>query len=111
MFELGGGCTQSKQLQSMEVPQFNTYDFKTYREEVDVWRKESRVAKVRPGLLLWLELPHNHPSWVKELIMTTVRKDDLMEDGAEKFIEAMEEAFRFDNNVQCYGKDQGKQES
>ena len=45
-------------------------------------------------MLLWLELPRNDPSNIKELIMNKVGKDVLKtEDGVNKFLEAMTEAF------------------
>ena len=73
MFEFGGGHTLSKQSQTIEVPQF-TGDFKTYMEGVNVWRT-SGVEKGRQGLLLWLVLPRNHPSYIKELIMSKMGRE------------------------------------
>ena len=78
----------------LKVPQFSAKDFRTYKDEVDIWTEVCNVPATKQGLLLWLELPRNDPSNIKELIMNKVGKDNFKAtDGAKKFMEAMTEAF------------------
>ena len=78
----------------VRVPQFSSSDFTTYKDEVEIWSEVCNVSKAKQGMLLWLELPRNDPSNIKELIMNKVGKDVLKtEDGVNKFLEAMTEAF------------------
>ena len=45
--------------------------------------------------MLWLALPRDHPSNIKEFILAKVGNEELeKETGIEKFIEAMNEAFK-----------------
>ena len=75
-------------------PQFSVENFRTYMEEVDLWRTLEEVGEEQQGIVLWLSLPRNHPSDVKELIMARVGSEELKKaTGVEKFVEAMNEAF------------------
>ena len=74
----------------VKIPQFSLDAFKTYMDEVEVWREVCGIPKEKQGLLLWLELPREHPSDIKELIMNKIGRDELkLETGIEKFVEAM----------------------
>ena len=78
----------------VKVPQFSDEDFRTYMDEVEMWREVAGVAKEKQGMLLWLELPRHHPSDIKALIMNKIGKEELKkETGADKFVTAMQEAF------------------
>jgi hypothetical protein len=78
----------------VKVPLFSDEDFRTYMDEVEMWREVAGVAKEKQGMLLWLELPRHHPSDIKDLIMNKIGKEELKkETGADKFVTAMEEAF------------------
>ena len=77
------------------VPQFSSEQFKVYMEEVELWREVCDVPKVKQGIMLWLQLPRDHPSDIKELIMAQIGMDTLKsEDGIDRFMEAMNEAFK-----------------
>ena len=77
------------------TPSFSAENFKTYMEEVELWREVCDVPKAKQGIMLWLQLPRDDASDIKELIMSKVGKEELKkETGIEKFVEAMKEAFQ-----------------
>merc|ERR1719397_425483 len=77
------------------TPTFSADSFKTYMEEVELWREVCDVPKAKQGIMLWLQLPRDDASDIKELIMSKVGKDELKKaTGIDKFIEAMNEAFK-----------------
>ena len=87
----------------VEVPQFSDEDFRTYIDEVEMWREVAEVPKEKQGMLLWLKLPRNHPSDIKELIMTKIGKEDLKEEtGADEFVATMKEAFGEEDEVRDF---------
>ena len=87
----------------VEVPQFSDEDFRTYIDEVEMWREVAEVPKEKQGMLLWLKLPRNHPSDIKELIMTKIGKEDLKkETGADEFVATMKEAFGEEDEVRDF---------
>ena len=77
------------------TPQFSAENFRTYMEEVALWRALGEVAVEKQGIMLWLALPRDHPSDIKELILAKVGSEELKEKtGVDKFVEAMNEAFK-----------------
>ena len=77
------------------VPEFSEEQFKTYMEEVMLWREVCDVPKAKQGIVLWLNLPRDHSSDIKELIMAEIGIDELKtENGIERFIAAMNNAFK-----------------
>ena len=85
------------------VPQFSSEQFKVYMEEVELWREVCDVPKVKQGIMLWLQLPRDHPSDIKELKMNKIGREELKkETGIEKFVKAMEEAFKPTPEVKYY---------
>ena len=59
------------------VPEFSEEQFKTYMEEVMLWREVCDVPKAKQGIVLWLNLPRDHSSDIKELIMAEIGIDEL----------------------------------
>ena len=77
------------------VPEFSEEQFKTYMEEVMLWREVCDVPKAKQGIVLWLNLPRDHSSNIKELIMAEIGIDELKtENGIERLIAAMNNAFK-----------------
>ena len=77
------------------TPQFSAENFHTYMEEIDLWRSLGEVPQDKQGTMLWLALPRDHPSDIKELILVKVGSEELKkETGVTKFVEAMNEAFK-----------------
>ena len=77
------------------VPKFSSTNFKAYMEEVEVWTELCGLPKEQQGIMLWFQLPRDHPSDIKEKIINEIGKDDLKkEDGVEKFIAAMNDVFK-----------------
>ena len=88
------GNEPTMEFTKLKVPQFSAKDFRTYKDEVDIWTEVCNVPATKQGLLLWLELPRNDPSNIKELIMNKVGKENLKAtNGVQKFMDAMTEAF------------------
>ena len=82
-------------LTRVAVPEFSKEQFKTYMEEVMLWREVCDVPKAKQGIMLWLNLPRDHSSDIKELIMAKIGMKELKtENGIERFIAAMNNAFK-----------------
>ena len=53
------------------------------------------LPKPDQGVMLWLQLPRDHPSDIKANIEAEIGFDNLKkEDRADKFVQAMENTFR-----------------
>ena len=50
----------------IKVPEFSSTNFKAYMEEVDVWTELCGLPKAQQGIMLWFQLPRDHPSDIKE---------------------------------------------
>ena len=59
------------------TPVFSAENFKTYIEEVELWREVCDVPKAKQGIMLWLQLPRDDSSDIKELIMSKIGKEEL----------------------------------
>ena len=86
----------TERLTRVPVPVFSGEEnFKTFMDEVEMWREVCEVPKAKQGIVLWLQLPRDDASDIKELILSKVGKEELKkETGIEKFVEAMNEAFK-----------------
>ena len=77
--------------------------FDAYMKEVRAWRRLCGLPKADQGVMLWFQLPRDHPSDIKAKIETEIGFDDLeKEDGVEKFVAAMEETFRPATEIQVF---------
>ena len=97
MAEDAGAEMQAVRVKStrIAVPEFSEEQFKTYMEEVMLWHEVCDVPKAKQGIVLWLNLPRDHSSDIKELIMAEIGIDELKtENGIERFIVAMNNAFK-----------------
>ena len=87
----------------VKPPQFSDEDFEGYMDEVEVWREVAGVPKAKQGLVLWYALPSEHSSNIKKMIKNQVGIDELKkETGADKFVEAMKEAFGKAEEIKDY---------
>ena len=66
------------------------------------YKRDGRFAE--QGILLWYNLPSDHSSAIKAKIYNQVEVTDLnKEDGVDKFMNAMNEAFKLEDEVKAYG--------
>ena len=64
-------------------------------EEVKLWCKVCNIPKNKQGIMLWLCLPWDHHSNVKDLIMVQVGMEVIKtEDGVYWFVDAWNKAFQ-----------------
>ena len=88
------------------IPKFDSSgnDYRIYRQEVTLWAAVCGFEKNKLGSVLWLELPRDDPSDIKELIIAKVPADKLNSDtGLAKFLEAMYEAFKLTSQCRVHG--------
>ena len=77
------------------TPLFSAENFRTYMEEVSLWKEVCELPEEKQGIVLWLALPRDHPSDIKELILAKIGDEELKKKtGVKKFIEAMNESFK-----------------
>ena len=87
----------------LNPPKFDANNYEGYVAEVTVWQKLCGVPKAEQGILLWYNLPSDHSSDIKAKIYNEVGVTDLSkEDGVDKFINAMNEAFKPEDEVKAY---------
>ena len=90
----------------MTIPKFNSSEnwYRIYREESTLWATVCGLEKNKLGAILWLKLPRDDPSDIKELIIAKVPADKLNSDtGLAKFLEAMYEAFKLTSQCRVHG--------
>ena len=86
---------QKAMMMRIPTPQFSAENFRTYMEEVSLWKEVCELPEEKQGILLWLALPRDHPSDIKELILAKIGAEELKKKtGVKKFIEAMNESFK-----------------
>ena len=86
---------QKAMMMRIPTPQFSAENFRTYMEEVSLWKEVCELPEEKQGIVLWLALPRDHPSDIKELILAKIGDEELKKKTCvEKFIEAMNEAFK-----------------
>ena len=77
------------------IPMFAKESFRMYMDKVDIWKEVCQIVKAKQGMVLLMHLPRETPSDIKELIMASVGLAELkLETGINKFINAMNEAFK-----------------
>ena len=87
----------------IDVPSFDQDNIERYLQKVKVWQKLCRLPETEQGLLLWYNLPDSHPSGIKDKIMNEIGLANLeLADGVTKFVEAMESAFKPDDEVKAF---------
>ena len=67
---------------SMRIPDpvFSDNNFRSYMDDIELWREECELAKAKQGILLWLSLPRDTPSDIKESISASLGMDKLKKD-------------------------------
>ena len=69
--------------------------FCIYAQEVNLWKEECGLQKEEQGIVLWMALPKDDPSDIKELILDKIGADQLRkETSLQKLMEAMNKAFK-----------------
>ena len=85
------------------APAFDSEEFEMYMAELSVWKKVCGIPSKEQGMILWYSLPAKHASDIKSKIINEVGLDNLeKEDGVDKFVEAMESAFKAEDEVKSY---------
>ena len=72
------------------TPVFSEDKFRMYMEEIEVWGEVCGMPKRQQGMFLWMNLPRDTPSDIKESISASLGITELKkETGIDKFIDAM----------------------
>ena len=89
-------CIKTK----VKVPEFDQNNFQMYLDKLSMWAIVTDVKKKKQGLLVWMSLPKNDPSNIKQFINHSIRVEDLnKDDGITKLIEAMKKAFKEEGKI------------
>jgi hypothetical protein len=90
---------------TVRVPKFKRESIQMYLDELKVWKMVTDVEKKKQGLLVWLSLPTDEPSNIKQFINDSIGPDDLAkDDGIDKLIAAMKEAFEQEGEIEAFTK-------
>ena len=77
------------------TPEFSEDNFRSYTDEIELWREVYELPKAKQGIMLLLVLPRDTPSDIKGSISASVGTDELnKETGIKKFVAAMDKAFK-----------------
>ena len=90
---------------SVDVPSFDQENIRTYIEELKVWKFVTGIEKKKQGPLVWLSLPIEDLSKIKQAINYIIGMEDLSkDDGMDKVIEIMEKTFLGDKEIEAFKK-------
>ena len=84
---------------SVEMPKFNKEDVSIYINELKMWQFVTGVEKKKQGHLVWLSLPSNDSSNIKEAI-SNLSKDD----GIDRVFELLKKMFQQEKEVEAFSK-------
>ena len=76
-----------------------------YLDELSMWTIVTEVEKKKQGPLVWMSLPKNEPSNIKQFINDSIGIEDLnKDDGIDKLIAAMKKAFQQEGEIEVFSK-------
>ena len=76
-----------------------------YLDELSMWAIVTEVEKKKHGPLVWMSLPKNDPSNIKQFINDSIGVEDLnKDDGITKLIDAMKKAFKQEGEIEAFTK-------
>ena len=69
------------------IPMFSEENFCMYMDEIKVWKEVCGLPKDKQGMVLWIHLPRDKPSDIKESINASVGViEPKKETGVDKFV-------------------------
>ena len=94
-------ASQSMARAKVPVPVFSD-NYEQYSNKVKIWQKVCGLPKNQQALVLWLNLPDNHSSNIKEKIFNEIEVEMETDEGVKKFIEVMDKAFKPSKQNEIY---------
>merc|ERR1712059_185899 len=90
---------------SVKIPEFNRENIHIYMNELKMWQFVTEVEKKKQGPLVWMSLPINDPSNIKQAINDIIGMDDLgIEDGMDKVIKLLKKTFQQEKEIEAFTK-------
>ena len=90
---------------TVRVPEFDRENIQMYIDELTMWALVTEVDKKKQGPLVWMSLPKNDPSNIKQFINDSIGVADLnKDDGIDKLIQAMKKAFQEEGEIEAFTK-------
>ena len=90
---------------TVKVPEFDRENIQMYLDELAMWTIVTEVEKKKQGPLVWMSLPKNEPSNIKQFINDSIGVADLnKDDGIDKLIEVMKKAFQQEGEIEAFAK-------
>lgn len=90
---------------TVKVPEFDRENIQMYIDELLMWQFVTDVDKKKQGPLVWMSLPKDEPSNIKQFINDSIGIDNLSkDDGMDKLIEAMKKAFQQEGEIEAFSK-------
>ena len=90
---------------TVKVPEFDRENIQMYIDELLMWQFVTDVDKKKQGPLVWMSLPKDEPSNIKQFINDSIGIDNLSkDDGIDKLIEAMKKAFQQEGEIEAFSK-------
>ena len=88
---------------TVKLPEFDSENINMYIDELEMWQMVSEVDKKKQALLVWLTLPKDHPSNLKQFIHDSIGKEGLnADDGMEKLVNAMKKCFAHETEIEAF---------
>ena len=90
---------------TVKVPEFDRENIQMYIDELTMWALVTEVDKKKQGPLVWMSLPKDDPSNIKQFINDSIGVADLnKDDGIDKLIQAMKKAFQDESEIEAFTK-------
>ena len=90
---------------SVHIPKFNRENVHIYINELRMWQFVTGVEKKKQGPLVWMSLPINDSSNIKQAINDIIGMDDLSkDDGMDKILELLKKTFLQEKELEAFTK-------
>ena len=84
------------------VRKFDSNNIQMYIDELMGWMLVMQVEN-KQGLMVWMSLPKNEPSNIKQFINNSIRIEDLhKDDGIKKIIAVLKKAFQEEAEIDVH---------
>ena len=89
----------------VEIPQFNKEQVHVYINELKMWQFVTEEEKKKQGPLVWMSLPVNDSSNIKQAISEIIGMDGLSkDDGIDKLIELLKKMYLQEKELEAFLK-------
>ena len=93
---------------SVRIPRFDRENIHIYMNELRMWQFVTGVEKKKQGPLVWMSLPIDDPSNIKQAINEIIGMEDLSkDDGIDKVVALLKKSFQQEKELEVFFEVEG----